>query len=336
MARRSDAAMADALQAMAQAVQNLPHADVDIESKNLDRFQSNKPPVFLGTHNPDGAQEWLMKIEKIFRLMTCSDEQKVVLATHMLEKEAEDWWNNTSQRFVEDETVVTWLVFKEAFLEKYFPEYERGKKEIEFQELKQENSSVADYASKFEELVKYCPHYNTAGSERSKCLKFVNGLRPEIKQGIGYQGIRQFSLLVNMSRIFDEDSRACSEHYKSVKEKEGKHQYRGEPYVTRGDKGKHKVEGGKRPSGGENQSSPKCFNCGEAGHRKFECKKEKAKCLKCGLEGHMTSDCRKKEVTCYKCGEIGHYSTNCPKPKPVPAGVKVFALAGYPPANAGL
>ena len=190
MARRNDAVMAAALQAVAQAVQNLPNADADVESRNLDKFQKNKPPVFLGTHNPDGAKVWLKKIEKIFCLMACSEEQKVVLSAHKLEEVAEDWWDNTSQRFAEDGVVVTWLVFKDAFLEKYFPLNVRGRKEIEFLELKQENSSVAEYASKFEELVKFCPNYNTAGSERSKCLKFVNGLRPEIRQGIGYQEIR--------------------------------------------------------------------------------------------------------------------------------------------------
>lgn len=34
------------------------------------------------------------------------------------------------------------------------------KKEIEFHELKQGNLTVAEYAVKFEELVKFCPHYN--------------------------------------------------------------------------------------------------------------------------------------------------------------------------------
>ena len=196
MARRNEAAMAAAMQAMAQAVQNLPNAAADAESRSMDKFQKNNPPSFKGTHDPDGAQIWLKKIEKIFRFTKCSEEQKVQFGTHMLEKEAKDWWGNTSQRFEEDEIEISWTVFKDAFLEKYFPEDERGKKEIEFLELKQENSSVADYAAKFEELVKYCPNYNTAGSERSKCLKFVNGLRPEIKQGIGYQEIRQFSVLM--------------------------------------------------------------------------------------------------------------------------------------------
>ena len=190
MAGRIDAAFAAALQAVAQVVQNLPNAGADVEFRNLDKFQKNHPPSFRGTYDPDGAQVWLKKIEKIFCVMNCSIEKKVQFGTHMLEEEAEDWWGNTSQRFDEDGTVVTWIMFKNAFLEKYFPEDVRGKKEIEFLELKQENSSVADYASKFEELVKFCPNYNTAGSERSKCIKFVNGLRPEIRQGMGYQEIQ--------------------------------------------------------------------------------------------------------------------------------------------------
>ena len=46
---------------------------------------------------------------------------------------------------------------------------------------------VDEYAARFQELIKYCPHYNTVNAERSKCLKFVNGLRPDIKKAIGYQ-----------------------------------------------------------------------------------------------------------------------------------------------------
>lgn len=45
---------------------------------------------------------------------------------------------------------------------------------------------IVEYVAKFEELVKFCPNYNGAVAEGSKCIKFENGLRPEIKQGIGY------------------------------------------------------------------------------------------------------------------------------------------------------
>lgn len=41
--------------------------------------------------------------------------------------------------------------------------------------------SVGEYATKFEELSKYCPYYWDM-DERSKWLKFENGLKPHIKQ----------------------------------------------------------------------------------------------------------------------------------------------------------
>jgi len=101
---------------------------------------------------------------------------------------------------------MTLEVFKRVFLEKYFPEDVRNKKEMEFLELKQGNMTVAEYAAKFEELVRYFPHYQGRDGESSKCVKFLNDLRSEVKQAVNYQGARQFPLLVNMCRIWDENS----------------------------------------------------------------------------------------------------------------------------------
>lgn len=84
----------------------------------------------------------------------------------------------------------------------------RSKKEIEFLELKQGNSTNAEYAAKFDELVKFCPHYNSVAADGLNCIKFESSLRPEIKQGIGYKEIHRFSMLVNKCRIYAEDSRA--------------------------------------------------------------------------------------------------------------------------------
>lgn len=94
-------------------------------------------------------------------------------------------------------TEVTWVVFRTNFPNKYFLDNVYSKKETEFLELKQGNSTVVEYASKFKELVKFCPYYNSGTAEGSKCIKFESGLRPEIKQGIRYQEIRRFFVLVN-------------------------------------------------------------------------------------------------------------------------------------------
>lgn len=80
-------------------------------------------------------------------------------------------------------------MFRREFLSRYSPEDVRGKKEIEFLELKQGNMSVTEYAAKFVEFAKFYPHYAAKTAEYSKCIKFENGLRAEIKRAIGYQQI---------------------------------------------------------------------------------------------------------------------------------------------------
>ena len=77
-------------------------------------------------------------------------------------------------------------MLKREFLDRYFPEDVRGKKEIEFLELKQGNMSVTEYCAKFVELAKFYSHYTAEAAEFSKCIKFENGLRAEIKRAIGY------------------------------------------------------------------------------------------------------------------------------------------------------
>ncbi|XP_050876049.1 uncharacterized protein LOC127079713 [Lathyrus oleraceus] len=130
VAGRNDDALVAALTLLAGAILQMNAGDQERDAdelRALGKFHRNNPLTFEGAHEPDKAQEWLKAIEKIFRVMSCSDAQKVQFCTHM---EAEDWWHNIVQRFDEDGIEVTWSLFRDAFLEKYFPEDVRGKKEI--------------------------------------------------------------------------------------------------------------------------------------------------------------------------------------------------------------
>ncbi|XP_058771654.1 uncharacterized protein LOC131645009 [Vicia villosa] len=136
MAGRNDVVIATALEAMAQALEHQPNAGENAGSRSLATFQRENPPVFKGKHDPDGALEWLKEIERIFRVMDCTQAQKVRYGTHMLAVEADDWWLATRQRLEAVGEEITWDVFRREFLRKYYPESVRGKKEIEFHELK--------------------------------------------------------------------------------------------------------------------------------------------------------------------------------------------------------
>ncbi|XP_020239850.1 uncharacterized protein LOC109818738 [Cajanus cajan] len=154
-------------------------------------------------------------VEKIFQAVGCPLIQKVTLAAFMLSGVAGIWWQGALQRMIAAGTQVNWENFKQLFLEKYFPQDVRHKKEVEFLELKQGEDSVADYVTKFEDLVRFCPMFDGVGNVEEKCVKFMSGLRPEIKQVFNYQGITHYHELVNKCRVRDEDNRARVTHYKS-------------------------------------------------------------------------------------------------------------------------
>ena len=106
--------------------------------------------------------------------------------------------------------------------------------------------SVTEYAAKFMELAKFYSHYTPDTAEFSKCIKFENGLRADIKRAIGYQKIRNFSELVSNCRIYEEDTKA---HHKVMSERRGKgQQSRPKPYSAPADKGKQRLNDERRPN----------------------------------------------------------------------------------------
>ena len=94
MAGRNDVAIAAALQAVAQAVGQQPNVGAGANDgvRMLETFLRNHPPTFKGRYDPNGAQTWLKEVERTFKVMQCSEVQKVRFGTHMLAEEADDWW----------------------------------------------------------------------------------------------------------------------------------------------------------------------------------------------------------------------------------------------------
>jgi len=134
----------DVLERMATVLENLAGGQAGMQAgaggfSAITEFKKADPPKFEGGHNPGGAIKWLQEIEKILEAMECSDAQKVRCAAFMLMGEAENWWKHTKQVLQAAHTDITWAVFREEFLQRYFPDDIRRKKEIEFLALKQGN-----------------------------------------------------------------------------------------------------------------------------------------------------------------------------------------------------
>ena len=76
----------------------------------------------------------------------------------------------------------------------------RREKEIEFMQLKQGSMIVREYASKFEELGKYFTIFYHL-EERMKCIRFENGLKPELRKVVGILEIYDFHTLIHKFRF---------------------------------------------------------------------------------------------------------------------------------------
>ncbi|MQL81860.1 hypothetical protein Taro_014324 [Colocasia esculenta] len=73
----------------AQAQVPVPQAQDHGGPSIMERFKRMSPPSFKGESDPLLAESWLREIEKIFRAIRCADDDRVTLATYMLQLLAE-------------------------------------------------------------------------------------------------------------------------------------------------------------------------------------------------------------------------------------------------------
>ncbi|MQL98986.1 hypothetical protein Taro_031703 [Colocasia esculenta] len=145
-----------------------------------ERFKRMSPPSFKGESDPLLAKSWLREIEKIFRAIRCVNDDRVTIATYMLQKRANVWWSSLLRtRFEGGAVEVSWDEFVRLFRAKFVLEHIQDKMEQEFLSLTQGSMTVLEYEARFAELSKYAPHIMI--DERRKAKKFVMGLRPSLR-----------------------------------------------------------------------------------------------------------------------------------------------------------
>ncbi|XP_058769115.1 uncharacterized protein LOC131642987 [Vicia villosa] len=213
------------------------------------------PPEFVGGLDSLLAHDWLAGMERVFQAIQCTEEEKVIFATQKMKGPALRWWNTASTYFNTQEIPKDWQHFKVAFLEKYFPNSVRTQKEREFQNFKQGEMSVSEYAEKFEDLADYSRQAAYAPDELWKIdhLKRVQEERNQNKANFREQG-------------------RSTQHLRPRNPPSKKKQVYGDqsaqpPYCRKCNR-KHT---GECPN-----SSVTCYECGEPGHISRFCPKRRA------------------------------------------------------------
>ncbi|KAJ4943956.1 hypothetical protein NE237_005596 [Protea cynaroides] len=166
---------------------------------------SDSVPTGGKTGKPLWPAQWIAEMKKNFRLMTCSEDEKVLFTTHMLKEDANAWWNSTRAYLETKHAQVDWEVFKVAFFDKYFPKSFRDQMEKEFLNLQQSQSTVDGYQQRYEELFFFAAA--SMQEEETKTRRFTMGLRGSIKEHILGLDKKIYNEAVQVARVIESSQR---------------------------------------------------------------------------------------------------------------------------------
>lgn len=150
-----------------------------------ERMRKANVPTFGGGADPEKANKWIRDMERNFRIFGVPDDIEGEVVVPFLVEDAEIWWEGAGLAYMEDVEVLTWEVFKGAFLDQYFPSSLRMEKVKVFFNLKQtEEMSVVEYAHTLNPLGKFVPE--VMGSDHLKMMRFKEGLLGRIQAKLSF------------------------------------------------------------------------------------------------------------------------------------------------------
>nr|GEU52871.1 putative reverse transcriptase domain-containing protein [Tanacetum cinerariifolium] len=96
------------------------------------------------------------KMESVFNISGCAIENQIKFATCTLLDVALTWWNDHIRTLGPEAYAMTWEVLKKKMTDKYYPQGELKKLEIELWNIKVKGNNVPTYTNHFQELTLIC------------------------------------------------------------------------------------------------------------------------------------------------------------------------------------
>src|SRR5512141_2493855 len=164
------------------------------QQSKLSEFLKTEPPTFAIAVEPMEASDWLRTVEKKLGLIQCTDQERVVFATHQLVGLASEWWDSYEASRPEGHTI-TWDEFSSVFKRSHVPTGMITLRKREFRYLKQEDLTVTEYLHEFHRLAHYAPE--DVETDEDKQEKYLQGLKDEITVQLLLEEYEDFEKLVD-------------------------------------------------------------------------------------------------------------------------------------------
>ncbi|GJX05716.1 putative reverse transcriptase domain-containing protein [Tanacetum coccineum] len=174
-------------------------------------FLKCQPLNFKGVEGVVGLSQWIEKMESVFHINGCAIENQVKFATCTLLGVALTWWNGYVTTLGHDAAyAMTWGTFKKKLIDKYCPNGEIKKLEIELWNLKVRGNDVATYTQRFQELALMCTKF--LADETAKIDKYIGGLPDTIHENVMFARPKTLDFAIELANdLMDQKLRTYAE-----------------------------------------------------------------------------------------------------------------------------
>ncbi|GKD04971.1 putative reverse transcriptase domain-containing protein [Tanacetum coccineum] len=310
---------------------------VNVQSCIHKTFMNGKPHPFNGTEGVVGLRRWIEKVEQVFEICKCAEEDKVMFAASTFEGRALTWWNgNVHTLGLVNANRIPWTEFKSMMTTEYCPATEIQRMEEELWTLTLKGDDIEAYNNRFHELALMCP--DLVPNEKKKVERYIKGFPKRIKGNITSARPTTLHDAINLAReLVEQAVQGKAERVnKSNKRKWEKHQKNNLNNNNPNNRNRNRNNNNQHHQQNRRQETarayaialaegkgyagtlPKCNRCNL--HHNGQCP---PKCRRCQKLGHQEMDCGVRlpgtgdnhlwNVTCYGCGEKGHLRHMCPK-----------------------
>ncbi|GJY57698.1 putative reverse transcriptase domain-containing protein [Tanacetum coccineum] len=310
---------------------------VNVQGCTHKTFMNGKPYPFNGTEGVVGLRRWIEKVEQVFEICKCAEEDKVMFAASTFEGRALTWWNgNVHTLGLVNANRIPWTEFKSMMTTEYCPATEIQRMEEELWTLTLKGDDIEAYNNRFHELALMCP--DLVPNEKKKVERYIKGFPERIKGNITSARPTTLHDAINLARelveqavqgkaarVNESNKRKWEEHQKNNPNNNNPNNRN----RNRNNNNQHHQQNRRQetarayaaaPAEGKGYAGtlPKCNRCNL--HHNGQCP---PKCRRCQKLGHQEMDCgvrlpgtgdnHLRNVTCYGCGEKGHLRHMCPK-----------------------